>query len=595
MKLSKLTIRNYRGIKELSINMENISVIIGPNNVGKSTILQALMQFGASDKKLDSSDYYRHNTDNPISFHATFTNLTPEETQLHGTRVSLHEETGDFIVRAIYPYGSDVSRASKKSGSPTHDMEDDGWDGKMGGGNNASHFLSVFPEVIYIPAVKDASDELNKNSAHMKTLTALYKEVISSLEEYVEAEEKTKQLQSKINEHNDEKIRFFEAEVQEFLKDVTATKISFNVHVNPVEEIVKTAIAPLFNYNGTDTDIKFQGTGVQRTFILSILKGYKKYVRRFPKDAKEQQLTSRPLIIAIEEPELYLHPHISRIFKDTLYGLADDGYFQVVATSHSPNFIDLSKPHRTLAKLSLDSVNTVCVNQVNSDVYGLPDEERDRFHALLKFNPYVNEVFFADNAILVEGDTEVVAFKLIGEKLAHDSQLDAELFHRTSIVNCAGKGTMYVLLNVLNNFGVRYSVVHDYDIKETNSKGERRTPATLRMVLTLNHKLEQLAKERGNRKFVFQHTFEAEMPDDYEQGTSKSFSAYEYIKDKELRRLPVGLVNIVKAAYGIGGATELDHSNENLLGRYTWSEVQAAKAEWKTPDDSYIIRNWSNE
>lgn len=593
MKLSRFTIRNYKGIRELSINMENISVIIGPNNVGKSTILHALMQFGSTAKVLDNKSYYRHNTDKPISFHATFTDLTPEETQLHGTKASLHEETKDFIVRAIYRFGSDVVRASKTSGPPIHDMDDAGWDGKMGGGNNGSHFLNVFPEVIYIPAVKDASDELSKSSVHMKTLITLYKNVISSLEEYVEAEKKTRQLQNKINQHDDEKIRYFETEVQEFLEDVTSTKVSFNVHVNPSDEIVTTAIAPLFNYNGTDTEINFQGTGVQRTFILSILKGYRKFIKQFPKDEKEQLLASRPLIIAIEEPELYLHPQIARIFKDTLYSLADEAYFQVVATSHSPNFIDLSKPHRTLAKLSLDALRNVTINQVDSDIYGLPDEERSRFQALLKFNPYVNEVFFAGNAILVEGDTEVIAFKLIGEKLVQDKLLDSEDFHRTSIVNCGGKGTMYVLLNVLNNFGVKYSVVHDYDIRETNSKGERRSVSTHKTVLTLNHKLERLATVRSNKKFVFQYTFEAEMSDDYEQGASKSFSAYEYIKDKSVSQLPVGLINIVKAAYGVESDTELDHFNENLLQRYTWSEIQTAKAEWQaSSDEDYIIRNW---
>ncbi|WP_346417415.1 hypothetical protein [Bacillus sp. MUM 13] len=31
-----------------------------------------------------------------------------------------------------------------------------------------------------------------------------------------------------------------------------------------------------------------------------------------------------------------MHPHLARVFKDTLYSLAGDGYFQVIATSHSP-------------------------------------------------------------------------------------------------------------------------------------------------------------------------------------------------------------------------------------------------------------------
>ncbi|MEK4084263.1 AAA family ATPase [Psychrobacillus sp. FSL K6-1415] len=75
------------------------------------------------------------------------------------------------------------------------------------------------------------------------------------------------------------------------------------------------------------------------------------------------------MIIAIEEPELYLHPHLAIVFKDTLYSLADEGFFQVLGTSHSPNFIDLSRSNRTLAKLSLDDKKNVITHQVASDIF----------------------------------------------------------------------------------------------------------------------------------------------------------------------------------------------------------------------------------
>jgi predicted ATP-dependent endonuclease of OLD family len=307
-------------------------------------------------------------------------------------------------------------------------------------------------------------------------------------------------------------------------------------------------------------------------------------------------LFNRPLIFAIEEPELYLHPHIAKVFKETLYSLADDNLFQIVATSHSPNFIDLSKPHRTLVRLSVDLNKSIEVNQVSSDIYGLPGDEVEQFQALLKFNPHVNEVFFADRAVLVEGDTEVIAFKLIGEKLITEASLPAEAYNRTSVVNCAGKPTMYVVLNILNNFGIPYTVIHDFDITEFNKKNARRTPAALKSVITINHKLEVLAQQRGNKKYVFQHTFEAEMPDDYEKGTSKSFSAYEYIKDKALSELPENLVMIIGSAFGLSLNPPIDHGVEtllNLLQREDWQELNEAINEWQAPImDEYVKTCW---
>ncbi|MGM0752567.1 MAG: ATP-dependent nuclease [Bacillota bacterium] len=590
MKLTKLTIRNFKGISELSIDIENISILIGPNNCSKSTVLEALCKFGSKDTTLDKSFYHRHNTSNPISFHATFSNLTDEEVNLHGIRASLHEPTGKFIVRAVYPFGEKVERASKLTGNEDHDLENEGWDGKMGGGKNGTHFLNAFPEVIYIPAVKNANDDIKDSSPYMKTLYALYKDVIKGLDEYKEAKEKTQLLQDKINSHENEKIKFFEEEVQGFLKEVTSTKIKFNVDVNPLEEIVSTSLKPNFDYNGLETMLSHQGNGVQRTFMLSILKGFKMYMKRYQGEDKG---VNRPLIIAIEEPELYLHPHLARVFKETLYGLADEGFFQVLATSHSPNFIDLAMPHRTLAKLSLNEDKNVVASQVNSDIYGLPSHEKDKFQALLRFNPYVNEIFFANNVILVEGDTEVIALKLIGEKLVRNGDLENDTYNRTSVVNCAGKGTMYVVLNVLNNFGVQYTCIHDFDITECNKKGETKTPAALKQVLTLNHKIERLCEIKGNNKFVFQYTFEEEMPPDYERGSSKSFAAYEYLDGKALHEMPERLLNIVKSAYGIQLVQEINHKNSFILDYYNWDNLKQARSEWRPPEDSdFIIAVW---
>lgn len=592
MKLDKLTIRNYKGIKEITLNVDKISIIIGPNNCSKSTILQALTQFSDKSLKLDPKLYHNHDTSQPISFHATFSELTDDEIQMHGLRNSIHKETGKFIVRAIYNYGTNVVRKSKTSGSEEHDLAEDYWGGNLGGGNNGSHFLNVFPEIVYIPAVKDANDELKDNSAHMKTLVSLYKSVVAGLPEYIDAYEKTQQLQRKINEHDDEKITYFENEVKEFLSEVTSTEVKFKMNVNPVEEIVKTSLATNFNYNnGLDTDLNHQGNGVQRTFILSVFKGFRKYKNRFESDNVKN---NRPLIIALEEPELYLHPHLARVFKDTLYSLADEGFFQVLATSHSPNFVDLSKSNRTLAKVYVDSGSGVKLNQIDSDIYGLPSHEKERIQALLRFNPYVNEVFFADKVILVEGDTEVIAWKVIGEKLKDEGLISPEDFYKTSVINCNGKGTMYLLLNVLNNFGIKYTVIHDYDLTEVNKKNIRRSVSSLKTTMTLNHKIEKLTLVRENKKFVLQHTFEAEMPDDYEKGSSKSFSAYEYLNGKSLSDLQINLIEIIKNSYGVEGCN-LVHSNEHLLDNYDWDELKEAKTEWREPEESeYIIKLWNN-
>lgn len=67
--------------------------------------------------KLKKDLYHRHFTNEPISFHATFDNLTPEEIEMHGLKKSIHGPRGQFIVRLVYNFENDVERASKLSGN----------------------------------------------------------------------------------------------------------------------------------------------------------------------------------------------------------------------------------------------------------------------------------------------------------------------------------------------------------------------------------------------------------------------------------------------------------------------------------------------
>ena len=60
MKLIKLKIKNFRGYKdEVSVDIDNLTVIVGKNDIGKSTILEALDVFfneGKGIVKLDKDD-----------------------------------------------------------------------------------------------------------------------------------------------------------------------------------------------------------------------------------------------------------------------------------------------------------------------------------------------------------------------------------------------------------------------------------------------------------------------------------------------------------------------------------------------------------
>ena len=76
MKLCKLTIKNFRGLKgdQNIINFEdsNIIFLIGQNDIGKSTFLKAYEFFVNSKQKAEKSDFYNYDESNNIEIIGEF-------------------------------------------------------------------------------------------------------------------------------------------------------------------------------------------------------------------------------------------------------------------------------------------------------------------------------------------------------------------------------------------------------------------------------------------------------------------------------------------------------------------------------------------
>ena len=79
MKLKKMTIENFRGYKyPTSILFNDMTVFIGPNDIGKSTVLEALDIFSNDGKgvvKLDKKDINVDNQNSDVRMSLVFTDL----------------------------------------------------------------------------------------------------------------------------------------------------------------------------------------------------------------------------------------------------------------------------------------------------------------------------------------------------------------------------------------------------------------------------------------------------------------------------------------------------------------------------------------
>jgi predicted ATP-dependent endonuclease of OLD family len=218
---------------------------------------------------------------------------------------------------------------------------------------------------------------------------------------------------------------------------------------------------------GVETTPEHQGHGLQRTLIMTLLQILAEIQSEpAPNEGQENPdpVPPRAVVLAVEEPELYMHPQMERKMRDVLYKLSMQPSFQVICTTHSPIFLDIGKSHKALVRVVKDDFRMVSFFQVRDDIFPIPhpEEERERLKLIAAFNPAVNEIFFARRVVLLEENSALVAIQR-GAELTGLFDRHPHLRRDVTLVDCNGKGNIPMFQQVLNHFEIPYIIIHDED------------------------------------------------------------------------------------------------------------------------------------
>ena len=182
-------------------------------------------------------------------------------------------------------------------------------------------------------------------------------------------------------------------------------------------------------------------------------------------------------------------------------------------TTHSPIFIDVSKPHTTIIRVEKTKNTT---KTFSTEKANFADDERERLQMIRNCHPTINEFFFADSIILVEGDTEQAVL----------SQIKKE---NTAILNCRGKANIPMFEKILNHFGMSYIVIHDLDSPKVN----RNKSWIKNSMWSINEKIyAESQKGKGNKVIVNVPDFEGQFFG-YLRSGDKPYSALCELKKTE--------------------------------------------------------------
>lgn len=285
-----------------------------------------------------------------------------------------------------------------------------------------------------------------------------------------------------------------------------------------------------------------QGSGLQRAFLWSAIEALADSGKM--KTGRNALLKDEdPKILLVEEPESFLHPPAIRSAREALYKIAELENWQVMITTHSPIFIDVSKPHTTIIRVekTKNATKTFSTEKAN-----FADDERERLQMIRNCHPTINEFFFADSIILVEGDTEQAVL----------SQIKKE---NTAILNCRGKANIPMFEKILNHFGMSYIVIHDLDSPKVN----RNKSWIKNSMWSINEKIyAESQKGKGNKVIVNVPDFEGQFFG-YLRSGDKPYSALCELKKTENQNIIEELNDILN---GISNRIICSESHYTELG-----------------------------
>lgn len=401
MKLRELIVHNFGciGQEELRVVIDDIIVLIGPNNVGKTTVLNAYEAFASSGAPLEKDRFHKNSTTIPIEMVGIFSHISDEDKVQIGEKwIFNHTEYNDCI-----KYKWIWEKENAKGVKYSWNNEKTEWEkGGMGGWD--TKIASCIPVPLKINPLDNPED--------------LQKQIIEILTEAIKEKSKNEDTRIKTLIDNLNKIAEEVKEEIESTLDTTTSKLEGNIrNIFPDCKIIIKPQAGKFepekiiaagshirvkDSEGNDYPLSNQGSGLQRTFLWSAIEalsevgGYKK--------GKTKIDNEKPRILLIEEPESFLHPPAVRAAREALYKIAELDNWQVMITTHSPVFIDVSKPHTTIIRVDKDEEAKTRIFSTESAKFD--EDERKRLQMVRACNPAINEFFFANDIVLVEGETE---------------------------------------------------------------------------------------------------------------------------------------------------------------------------------------------
>lgn len=465
MRLKRIRIRNFRNFRSLDLPIAGDLVLIGENRTGKSNLLFALRlvldpTLPDSARQLSSTDFWDGLQNAPTS---------KREIEVS---VDIDGFEGDENATAVLTdyrssEAADVARLTYLF-QPRRDLgreavRDEDYEFLCFGGSDErrpfGHEVRSRLTMELLPALRDAEGELQ--NWRRSPLRPLIERTVGTVDETV-----IKSLGERISKATCElaevdQINSLACQIREAVVEMAGLR----QNVDPCFGFAPVDAARLYR------SIRLLVDGGLREIGEASL-GSTNLVYLALKELQLQHLADEGdrvhTILAVEEPEAHLHPHLQRtLYRHFLSRAAgtesSPRRISLLLTTHSPHIASIA-PLRSLALLRRDEEGS----SSGCSLADLPfsNEEVEDLERYLDINRA--DILFARAVVLVEGDAEKFLVPSFARSLGID--LDKE-----GISVCSVGGVNFEpYVKLLQGLGIRWSVVTDWDPREDDDGGSKR-------------------------------------------------------------------------------------------------------------------------
>lgn len=471
------------------------TLIVGKNNVGKTTIVTALDKLINTGKFIVSDFNYRYldkwlseyNENNKIpapyiEFKVTI--CLDDASQDLVTNLSsflLVEDLDDKKIDIIIKY--EITNEIEFKEKLKHEKLD--FDSFLDVLDNTDFQINYYDKYLS-KRVKDfkLSDLMrltNIQANHLKSehcLSDAFNKIISYSYDTNFEDEKNKIIKMllDINDKLTTRVqRNYQKELATVLKELISMKqVQVNLHADiTFDKLMKGLFK--YEYKENDKNIPEDQFGLGYTNLIMIIASIMDYIAKYPKSAFNSHIN----LISIEEPEVFMHPQMQELFIENINKALGvllknndiNVNTQLIISTHSPHILN-SKIHSSnsfnnICYITSDNSFDACAINLNNEVVVNRENENDLNKDIAFLKKHIkfktSELFFSDAVIFVEGFAEELLIPLYIEKLL-------ELNHRyISVFNINGAhGRVYEKL--IHTLKIPTLMITDLDIKRTDEE-----------------------------------------------------------------------------------------------------------------------------